>query len=84
MEESVKLIDILSKHYPHIFGFVFRILGRCWELVWHLARAHLAGEYGLYRRHNIEVKYNAAGGEKNEEKETEYSGRTEHKILHVI
>ena len=32
MEESVKLINILLKHYSHIFGFVFRILGGCWEL----------------------------------------------------
>ena len=32
MEESIRLIDILVKHYSHIFGFVFRILGGCWEL----------------------------------------------------
>ena len=33
MEESVKLINILLKHYSHIFGFVFRILGGCWKPV---------------------------------------------------
>lgn len=36
MEESVKLIDILSKHYPHIFGFVFAYWGSVgnWCGIW--------------------------------------------------
>lgn len=34
MEENIRLIDILSKHCPHIFGFIFRILGECWNTWW--------------------------------------------------